>query len=348
MKPQLNKVISKIKKDPGEDKPHGPITQSNIEEHREKALESGRKFKYPLQVTKHRILVNAAIVSVLALVAFLVASWWLLYRAQDTGDFYYTATRVVPIPVADVDGEAVRYGDYMRRVRASIYYLEKQDNRDFSTEDGLRELNHTRRFNLDASEKVAFASKIARDENLTVTSDEVDENIRATLESETGGVISDKAYENALRRYYGWSMDDYRHIVRDRLLLRKAQFAVDTSALARANNLKTQVGSADFAELARANSDDEATKTNGGDVGTINISNNDPNGLIKIARQMDVGQVSDLIHGIDAYYLIKLTEKTDATVRYAMIRVNLTEFDKLFENLRASGKITEYIEIKEE
>jgi parvulin-like peptidyl-prolyl isomerase len=346
MKPKLNKVVSKIKKTPEADKPHAVITQSNIEEHREKALESGRKFKYPVQISRHVILVNALVVAVVALIAFVGISWWMLYKVQDTGDFYYTATRLVPIPVASVDGEAVPYGDYMRRVRASTYYLEKQDNRDLNTEDGQRELNHTRRYNLDESEKVALANKIAGEKGLSVTGQEIDDSVQQTLKTGSSAAISEKAYENSLRRYFGWSMDDYRHIIRDRLMLRKAMFAVDDTARTQADSVKNQLaGGADFATLASQNSDDEATKINGGDAGVIAIDNNDPDGLIAAAGGLNIGQISDVIQGLDAYYIIKLTEKTDKAVRYSLVRFGLNEFNKQFEQLRTDGKIAEYIEI---
>ncbi|GHU08247.1 hypothetical protein FACS189431_4170 [Alphaproteobacteria bacterium] len=350
MKDKIKQVVDKITPGKAEDdKPHGPITEGNIEEHREKALESGRKFKYPLHIARHKILINAAIVFVVALIAFVGLSWWMLYRVQDTSDFYYTATRIIPVPVANVDGQDVPYGDYMRRVRASIYYLEKQDNRDLSTEDGRRELEHTRRYNMDEAERIALAYKIAGEKKLSINDEEVEANIQATLDAGAGGSISLKAYENSLRRYFGWSLDDYRHIVRDRLILRAASFAIDDAARERVNEAKRRLNiGEDFAAVAGQVSDDDVTKARGGDAGVVSVDNVDRDGLIAVARTLNIGQISDIIEGVDAFYIIKLTEKTDTTVKYSMIKINLGEFSKRFEQLKTDGKITEYIEIQGE
>ena len=326
-----------------------PLKKQTVEEHREAVLEQGRKFKYPIQYSKHKILINALIVGGVAIGLFVLFSWWMLYQNQTLSDFYYTATRVIPIPVAFVDGEPVRYGDYMRRMRASIYYLEKQENRDFNNENGEIELNYTRRFNMDESLRVAFATKIAREYDLIVTDSEIDANIEQTLIGDNGVKISQKAYETSLWRYYGWSIDDYREIVRQALLMRKASFVIDDVAKKKINNIKSRIdGGADFAELAKTESDDEVSRAKGGDVGSLNITDFDSDGLVAAALKLEVGGVSAPIQGVDAWYVIKLTEKTNQTVRFSLIRVSLTEFDKQLEQLRTDGKIVECIEIKKD
>ncbi|MDR1196729.1 MAG: SurA N-terminal domain-containing protein [Candidatus Nomurabacteria bacterium] len=328
--------------------PKGPITESNIGEQREKTLESAKKFKYPLQQAKHRVLITAAIVFVVAAVAFVSVSWWMLYTKQDISDFYYAATRILPVPVAEVDGQPVSYGDYMRRLRADVNYLEKQENRDFSTEDGQRELEHIRRVDMDETEKAAYAAKIAKEKSISVSDEEVQTSIDKILSGQ-GGAISERAFENSIWRYYGWSMGDYRSVTQERLLLRKVSFAVDDAARKKASEVKNQLDfGGDFGKLAKKYSDDEDTKAKGGDAGTVNVSDDDSDGLIAAAKKLKKGQVSDLIEGIDAFYIIKLTGKSDTTVKYSLIKISLGEFDRKFEALREQGKIHEYIEIKED
>jgi PPIC-type PPIASE domain. len=344
-----NNIVGKIKAYREKDAPKGTITQANIEDHREKTLESAKKFKYPMQQAKHIILITAVAVAVVAAISFIVFGWWQLYTVQTTSNFFYTATRVIPVSVANVDGEAVNYGGYLRRVRASIHYLENQESRDFSTSDGARELIHTKRVNLDEAEKVAYATKIVRENDLTVTNDEIQANINATLNSKDGDIISERAFESSLWRYYGWSMDDYRHIVRERLTVRKATFLVDTKAKTKINDIKARLSRGeDFAEVAKAESEDEATKAKGGDVGIVRTDDVDDNNLIITAKELAVGDVSDIISGVDAYYIIKLVGKNDTGIQYSLIKISLTEFDAQFENLREQGKIQEYIEITEE
>lgn len=327
-------------------RPKGPITETNISEHREATIETAKKYKYPFQQAKHKILIGASLALMLVLVLFSVLSWWMLYIKQDTSDFYYTATKLVPIPVAKVDGEPVLYGDYMRRVRASIYYLENQENRDLSTEDGQRELNYTRRTNLNEAEKVAYARKITRENNIHVDDEAVDKNIVNTLKSGADGGISERAFENSIWRYYGWNMEDYRYIVRERLLLREAMFAVDKKALQKVNDIEDQLNQgANFADLVIGHSDDDATKENGGDSGIIRVGDVDSNGLISVAQTLEPGGVSGVIKGVDAYYIIKLTEKTNDSVRFVQIKISLHEFNEQFSSLNDQQKITECITI---
>jgi hypothetical protein len=342
-----DKFIDKIRGKKRLEKPvKRQITSANIEEHREKTLESGRKFKYPLHTPLHKILINAAIIFVIGAVGFVTFGWWRLYIAQDTSDFFYTAVRIVPVPVAEVDGELVHYGDYMRRLRASIYYLENQDSRDLTTEDGQRELEFTRRHNMDEAQKAAYAYKLAKEKRIEISEAEVDANIQATLDGTNGSSISAKAFESSLRRYFGWSMDDYRNIVRDRLMLRKVSFAVDVAARTKIDNIKQRLNvGEDFAALAGEFSEDVATKQDGGNVGSLSINNVDPDGLIAVAQTLTIGRVSDVIEGIDAFYIIKLNEKTDTAIKYSIIKISLSEFEKRFEQIRADGKIVEFITI---
>ena len=342
----MKNKISKLLPSKKADEPVKPLVNATVEDHRERVLETGRKFKYPIQYSKHKMLINAIIVGVVVLGLFTLFSWFMLYKQQTVSDFYYTATRAIPIPVAEVDGESVRYGDYMRRLRASIYYLEKQENRVLGGEDGQRELIYTRRFNMNEAQRVAFAQKIAREHKLSVSDEEIDANVQTTLHSGSGAKISEKAYETSLWRYYGWSMSDYRQIVRDSLLMRKASFAIDKSAESRIKDIKGQLDrGADFATLARQVSEDASTKDNGGDVGAVNITDLDPDGLVAKAKSMSVGQVSSSIQGVDAWYIIILTDKNDNTVRYSLIKIGLSEFNKQFDVMRKDGKIREFIEI---
>jgi len=344
MKDKIKKLIPGRKK-----KEENPLKRQTVEENREIVLEQGRKFKYPVQYSKHKVLINALIVGVVVIALFLVFSWWMLYRVQTLGDFFYTATRIIPIPVAMVDGEPVRYGDFMRRMRASVFYLENQENRDFNSENGLIELNYTRRFNMNEAQRVAFATRIAREQGFSISREEVDANIEQTLIAGDGVKISQRAYEASLWRYYGWTMDDYREIVRQNLLVRKASFAIDDGAKDRINALKKQLNDgADFAELAGQASQDEATKGNGGDAGTFKFTDLDTNGLISVARQMNIGDISQPIQGVDAWYIIKLTEKSETAVRFSQIKINLTELNKRLEQMRADGLIREFIEITEQ
>ena len=121
----MNKLRGFIKKRGKSDSTqhHRRITNETVAEHRESVLAGGRRFKYPMQYSRHRLIFNAIAISVVALVVLIVVIWWQLYPSQNTTTFFYRITRVLPIPVAIVDGEQVRYSDYLVGFRSQEHYL---------------------------------------------------------------------------------------------------------------------------------------------------------------------------------------------------------------------------------
>ncbi|MCL1876478.1 SurA N-terminal domain-containing protein [Candidatus Saccharibacteria bacterium] len=221
----IEKLPDKLKKD---DK-SGRITNDTVAEHREKILAGGRKFKYPFQYSKHKVLINVIVLTVAVITAFSVWIWAMLYKVQTTHDFFYAVVRVLPVSVANVDGENVQYQDYMRRLRADIYYKEVHEKRDFYTEDGQRELNYLKRKELDGAERVAYAVKIARKNNISVTNKEIDDEIEKSLVDDNGSKMTLTEYEdNMLRKFFGWSMGDYRSRLYGELLRKKVMEKVKT------------------------------------------------------------------------------------------------------------------------
>lgn len=343
MKKYLNKLI-KSKKSQELEAP-GRITNETVAEHREKILAGGRRFKYPVQVAKHRLAVTSIIIGVLTIVLLVILAWYQLYVAQNTSKLLYRVTEIVPISVASVDGADVRYSSYLKKYRSSIYYLQQQNSINLNSADGQRQSDHIKGRELDSAERDAYAIKVASRNKLSVTNKEVEDFINNDIARKN---ISLEAYEKTvLNSFYDWSLNDYREVVRTELLKRKVRFAVDSEAQQKANSLHGQLRSGtDFATLATSQSDDELTKPNGGDSGTVGIENEDANGLIATAQTLQPGQISSPIKGTDGYYIVKLNAKAATTVSYSIIKVKLTKFESNFTKLREDGKIKEHIEVK--
>lgn len=343
MKKLLNKLI-KSKKSAELEAP-GRITNETVAEHREKILAGGRRFKYPVQVAKHRLAIISIIIGVLAIVLLVILAWYQLYVAQNTSKLLYRVTEIVPISVASVDGADVRYSSYLKKYRSSIYYLQQQNSINLRSADGQRQSDHIKGRELDSAERDAYAIKVASRNNISVTNKEIDEFINRDIARKN---ISLEAYEKTvLNSFYDWSIGDYREVVKTELLKRKVRFAVDTAAQQKANSLSSQLkNGGDFAAIATAQSDDEATKSNGGDGGTVGADNEDANGVIAAAQKLQPGQISEPIKGTDGYYIVKLNAKAATTVSYSIIKVKLTKFESNFTKLREDGKIKEFIEVK--
>lgn len=112
------------------------ITNETVAEHRERILAGGRRFKYPMQYARHRLVFNTVIITVAALLLITLVGWWQLYPMQNTSTFFYRVTRVIPLPVASVDGEQIRYSDYLMYYNSSAHYLQRSEQLNLQSEDG--------------------------------------------------------------------------------------------------------------------------------------------------------------------------------------------------------------------
>ena len=344
------KMKNFLKRKKTDDEPEDPpsrITNETVAEHREKVLAGGRKFKYPVQYQRHKLVINTVIIAVGAIVLLSILGWYLLYVAQDTSKLTYRITQLIPVRVASVDGEPVRYSDYLMRYRSSLFYMQKQDAINLNTSDGKRQAAYYQRQELTNAERSAYVSKLARENNVGVSDQEITDFIQKDIDAKS---VSLNAYEKTvLNSYYDWSLDEYRSIVRGELLKRKVSFVVDTAAKQKADELYQKVTSgADFATVATESSDDDTTKAAGGDSGALPLGSLDSDGLIAAAKKLEVNQISGLIKGVDGYYLIKLIAKSSDSVQYRIIKVKLTVFDQKFASLQNQGKIKEYISVADQ
>jgi hypothetical protein len=139
---------------------------------------------------------------------------------------------------------------------------------------------------------------------------------------------STDAYYAAQFDAYNWSRSEVRDNIRNSLLRREVSFAVDDSARATASDIQGQVGvaNADLAAIAKAATDAGKTNVTYADAGTIPLTSQDPNGIIKAVRGLDTNGASGLIRGVDGYYVAKLVEKTGTTIHYAYVKVGLMQF----------------------
>lgn len=344
MKKFLKEKLNKVRKQEEEDRP-SRITNETVAEHREQILAGGRRFKYPIQVAKHKLVIVSVAIGIATVAVLILVGWQQLYLAQNTSKFMYRLTQLIPVPVASVDGEAVRYSDFLKKYRSSIHALQQQNSINLRTADGKRQADYIKRTQLDTVEKDTYAVKLARENNVTVTNKEVDDFINKDLASKS---VSLEAYEKTvLASFYDWTLADYREVVRVELLKRRVSFKIDAEAQKEVRAIEKRLfAGEDFAAVAKQVSDDVTTKEAGGDVGDLPLDNQDSNGLIAAAKNMKVGQVSAPILGTDGYYLIKLIARTDTSVHYSQIKVDLTEFDKKFDAVKKTGKIKEHIKVE--
>jgi hypothetical protein len=324
------------------------ITNETVAEHREQVLAGGRKYKYPVQYLRHRLVINTVIIAVFSLIIVSVLFWWQLYIAQNSSDLVYRVTRVLPLSVASVDGEAVRFSDYLRRYRSTEYYYINYDKIKIDSDDGKRQLNYARRTSLDNVIGMAYAAKLAREKNISVSESEIDvviERERTTV----NGMVSQQAYDSAAKKYYNWDADEYRLDTKEKLLEQKVAYAIDTAADTKqkqaAELVKAQ--NANFTEIATTLGGVGSAKVQAGATGLIDMSSS-YRGLNNDAAKLTVGAVSQVVKSStgDGYYFLRLTAKTETQISYEFVFIPLTTFNEQLANLKSSGKIQEFITIK--
>jgi peptidyl-prolyl cis-trans isomerase D len=114
--------------------------------------------------------------------------------------------------------------------------------------------------------------------------------------------------------------------VRASHILLKTEGKDDAAVKAKAEELLKQArGGADFAELARKNSEDDASAKNGGDLDYFGRGRMVPE-FDQAVFAMQPGQISDLVKTQYGYHIIKLVDKKNATTRpLAEVRQQLTD-----------------------
>lgn len=321
------------------------ITNETVAEHRERILAGGRRFKYPVQYARIKLIRNTAIIVVVSLLLFGFVTWWQLYPAQSTNEFFYRVTRLLPLPVAKVENENVPYSYYLLTLRSAMYFLETNNNTNFGTDDGKRQLNYLKRGALDGAIEYGFATKLARDNHISISDQEVEAFYKKILQ-QNRLTTNESAYTDSIEKYYGWSFDEFKASARGKLLKNKVTAAIDAPAKAKIDSLQKQLQTgADFIAVAKANSDDPEAVQSGGDQGQVPKSSQDASGLVEAATKLKPGQISGVLQDASGYYLIKLLDSNDTQVHYARIFVAFKEFARRLQVVKDQGHVQEYITV---
>ncbi len=335
------KILDKMKKSKA---PEKKTEREKLEERREEVLAKGRKFKYPLQYAKHKMIINTLVLAGLALVLSLVLGWFALYKMQSTSDVAYRVMQVLPLPVAEVDGEGVRYGDYLLVYRSSVAPVEQQGQE--GAKDEIRAIRETyKRTALDAVEEYTFAKKIAREKGIEVTDKMLDEAEKVHLSA--GGVKKSKeVFLKILKDNFGLSEREYRKLLKISLMKTEVSKKIDQKAKALIDEVAGKVAaSADLSAVAKEIGGAVMYEETGGLVDKMNIDG----GRADKAMKLEVGAASEafLSTNGDGYYIVKTIGKTETQINYVSVFSPFSELKKRVKSLRKAGKIKEHIKLED-
>lgn len=341
----MKKIVNKIRRKTPEPAKPARITNDTVAEHREKVLAGGRKFKYPIQYSRHKLVINAIIIGVAALILIVAAGWHQLYVAQNTSEFMYRVTKLVPVPVASVDGTAVRYSDYLMKFRSNVQYLEKKEQVNLSTDDGKRRVAFIKQQALQDTISDAYVANLANELGLTVDDSEVEAYV---LEQREAKGVQQQTYDAVILDLLYWTPDEYRHVLKSKLLRQKVAFAIDDTAK-KANETVTAAITPEvvFSELAQKLTTESDLKLEYAATGWIPLENND-GGVTAAAVKLKPGEVVNSLKSKagDGYYFIKLLDKNDKQVSYEYIKVPLTVLAERLDALKKSDTVRRFISVE--
>jgi hypothetical protein len=342
----MKKILNKIRRKKTTDV-SSRITSETIAEHREQILAGGRRFKYPLQYSRHKLVFNTIIISVASLIIILVIGWWQLYKVQNTSEFMYRITKVLPVSIARVDGQPVRYSDYLMRYRSSAHYLEQKEQVNLRTDDGKRQVEYIKQQAMDDAVADAYADKLAQSLGITVNNEELEEFLKFQRQSDNSGKeISQQAYDAVILDYYNWSSDEYRHVMKSKLLKQKVAYQLDKKAAEEASFVNDKLKStSSFQEIVASFNIGSGILY--GTSGWVPKTNQD-GGLTTAAKNLEKGGVSDLIKPTtgNGYYCVRLLDISNTQLNYEYIHIPLTKFLSRLEQVKKDNKIKQFISIE--
>jgi hypothetical protein len=326
------------------------ITNETVAEHREEVLSSARKYIYPLQHSKHKIVILTISIVIVAFVAFFTYSILALYRFQSTSTFLYKATQVIPFPIARQGGRFIAYENYLFEVRRNQHYYENQQKLDIKSESSKQQLTEFKRLALENVINETYIKRIAKEKNITVSDSEVDDQI--TLMSNQAKLgNSNEVLEDVLREYWGWSKTDLKRRLKSQLLEQKVLLELDKDTKGRADAALAEIKSGvDFADAAKRYSDDVATKDNGGEYAFVIEKSNrgiSPQTIDAIFK-LQPGQTSELVNtgtGLEIYKLLEMQEGGKAKV--AHIVFNFKDINDFLNDSKEKIPTRTYIALPE-
>lgn len=352
MKKKLKKVLDKRphrKKQP-EVKSHAPrITNETVAAHREEVLGTARKYIYPLQHSKHRIVLISAALLIVTIVAFFTYATLALYKFNSNTTFLYRVTQVIPFPIARAGGNFVAYENYLFELRHYTHYYENQLETDFSDPKNAPQLEDFKRRALDKVVNDAYVKQLAEEHGVEVSVQEVDDRITIVRnQNRLGG--NEQVFEDVLKDYWGWSVNDFKRSLRQELLAQKVAATLDKTTWEEARRAEAELKrGVSFEKVVKKYSEDNKTKQNGGDFGYFidrtdrNLSAQTTEALFKLKK----GQTSGIVNTGYALEILKNLDTQGTKIRGAHVLLQFEDISKYINDQKAKKPARIFLQLPE-
>lgn len=296
----------------------------------EQEIQSEEKRK-PSKLRAKRIRISTAVIG-FCLVAILLVSGLIGTVSLWPDSIVGTGFRkVMPLPVAVVDGSIVWYQDLDESRRALRHYYESQSESlaenglrvDFDTPDGKKRLLVREKDILNKLTENCAIGLLAKWRRISFSDADAEKGINDAIQ-QSGG--SREVFEDHLKDLYGWGITDFRDRVVLPSLYRNALESAfnnerDTSAakesIQKASDALSQGKS--FDEVAHQYSDGDS-KERGGDLGWVRLDTLVPE-LAEAARKQSIGVPGSIIESEIGYHIALIVDrKTEDGKDLARIR----------------------------
>lgn len=323
------------------------ITNETIAVHREDVLKNARKYIYPLQHSKHKVVLITTSIVIVAIIAFFTYCTLALYKFQSTSTFLYRVTQVIPFPIARVNGHFISYEDYLFELESYMHFYETQEKVNFNSPAGQQQLKYYKNQALNYVIDNFYVNELAKEHNIKVSDQEVDNQIYISQENSRMGT-SPSELSDVLKTYYGWSISDFKRKLKEQLLRQDLVSALDTQTHQRAQNALNALNAGQsFAVVVGQYSDDQATKGNGGLYG-FPITKNNVNIPVQVVNELynlKPGQYSGIINTGYALEIVENISEQGNTITAAHIVFNFQDISNYINPLKEQQKATEYIKL---
>ena len=300
------------------------ITNETVAEHREDVLSSARKYIYPLNHSRKRIVIISSSIIVLAVIGFFVYVGLSLYDFQDTNGFIYGVTQVLPLPVAKVGSSWVSYESYLFELRRYMHYYETQQQVNFSTKTGQTQLDRYKQQAMNEVVTDTYVKQLASKYGVNVTDQQVNQEV-SLVQSQNRLGTNMQEFNAVLNDFWGWNESDFKRELKMQMLQQAVVEKLDTATEQKAVSALTSLKhGANFATLAAQVSDDTSTKNNGGQYPNT-ITPNDPNiapQITQILFKLKPGQYSGIINTGYTLEIVKVISRQGNNVQAAHISFN--------------------------
>ncbi len=322
------------------------ITNTTVEQHRDEVLSSARKYIYPLQHSKHKIVLISTSIFIATLIGFFTYCTLALYKFESSSSFLYRVTQVIPFPVARIGGKFVAYENYLFELRRYTHYYKTQQKLDFeNNEFDKQQLDEFKKRALEKVVDFAYIKQIANERGISVSNQEVQDEINLLRDQNRLG-NGDRAFEDVLKSYFGWSRRDFERYLDQEILTQKVIAELDSVTRQQADEaLKELQAGKKFAKVASKYSDDVTSKESGGEIGFLIDKNNrdiTPEATATLFG-LNVGQHSGIINTGYSLEIFKVLEKKDNKVKAAHILFNFEDVSKYINDQKEKQPVRAYI-----